>query len=83
MLVKVTAAHIKEGQRNKSCTCPVALAMKSAGLKCVKVGRFSLTYYVNKVGFHVGLPESVITKILRFDQGGYMKPFTFCVRTKA
>lgn len=73
--IRVTQEHIDKGIRNDVCLCPVALALKSAGI-CEP--------YVTGDEIEVGSasyspPEKVTNFIFKFDAGESVRPFKFSV----
>jgi hypothetical protein len=77
--VNVTQRDIERGIRSKCSDCPVALAVKRALGKRVKVFSGVSTSYLyldhNKKPFP--LPASAVEFIDRFDSGHKVEPFTF------
>ena len=78
MLIEVTRDDVGNGQRFCSDSCPVALAIKRA------TGAFFVVMTCEHVMITKGvskqivrLPPDVIEKVLRFDRGHAMEPFSF------
>lgn len=79
--IKVTQRHIDEGVPGNVCSCMVALALEEAsGGLSVVVGAWDVTFrYAKGVdgAFNVDLPYGVEKKIVLFDSGKTVKPFSF------
>ena len=74
--IRVTARHIKEGNRKASRTCPIAKSLKEAtGLKNICVGLTDFVHSGNDDG--VALPPIAKKFIRAFDSGKKVKPFSF------
>lgn len=82
MKIEVTAKDIKLGSMISNDKCPVARAIKRAGLKKVLVGVdwASMTPY--SIDHEVRLPEKVADNIRAMIRGEVLKPFHFSL-TKA
>lgn len=81
MRIEVSEADIKNGTRNDSVCCPVALACRRHGLNCTQVG-ISRVFYMPE-GYHGFIPHGVLLPyhvtliITRYDQGHDIEPFSF------
>ncbi len=64
MKISVTADHIINGKRAKCMECPVALALRDAGVKGVKVG--SLAFYRENDEYSEGPRVEHPYRVLRF-----------------
>lgn len=80
MLISVTKKHIKHGTAGDYNLCPIALAMKAAGLRRPQVGPTDITY-LKKGGRkkkHACLTRKLTRFINAFDDGwDDVKPFKF------
>lgn len=76
MKIEVTQEHIDKGRRRSCWGCPVALAMRSAGLLNAHA---AATFYIWGAHgqFFKDLPKDVTSHIEYFDQTGKMRPFSF------
>lgn len=77
MLVEVTADDIKNGRRGSPGCCPVALAMSRAFGADYRCG--STIYRKATEGGFQPMPHVVTQRIVRFDIGEQMEPFSFHV----
>jgi hypothetical protein len=80
MRVHVTPTDIKNGDRSKPCSCPIALALKRQ--KCTHVKVYD-TYTVfrdnhNLVGFYT-LPLKAQGFVRAFDEGSTVEPIIFTI----
>jgi hypothetical protein len=75
MIINVLQKDIKNGVANTCDKCPVALAVRRATHKRVKVGYVFVG--VNRTWY--GLPKEATTFIKRFDMGKSVKPFRFTI----
>jgi hypothetical protein len=81
MKIEVTAEDIKNGIRTLKCDCPVALALKRAGLRepivnCDKVFFFPKLHSPQDIR---PLPKKVTAFIRKFDDNRPVQPFSFCL----
>lgn len=77
MIVKVTGKHIKKG-KSSTQRCPVALALKDAGVKDPSVSYGGIFCYgANDQNVFVHPPRSVQRFIVAFDHKKKVKPFSF------
>lgn len=83
--INVLKTHIKKGQVNQPCQCPVALALLKAGFAFEEWddgvdSKFfeGLAPDGQRVSIH--LPKKVQEWIKRFDDGKSVKPITFTVK---
>lgn len=83
-IITVKAKHIRHGIQETATFCPVALALKEAGIENVSVGNreINTTYYDNGIikeerAYHC--PRSVTRFVKKFDRKGKkaVKPFSF------
>ena len=79
MKIEVKQEHIDKGYRRSKCWCPVALALRDAGLEQPSVNPLRIIYSrgLHTVGCEV--PESAKQFILAFDVGECVKPFSFAL----
>ena len=81
MKIKVTNLNIYCGAQKNMAVCPIALAMKDAGLINVEVSKFSVRFRrpgPTNLQFTIVLfPPEVRSFIKRFDQGSTVNAFTF------
>lgn len=80
--IKVTKAHIKRGKVGDKRNCPVAEAMKSAGLSNVSVDDVDVQFDTKRgtTVTYCTVPKAVSNFIERFDEDDTRpkcKPFTF------
>jgi hypothetical protein len=79
--VEVKQQHIDKGRRRRSESCPIALAVRDAGYRDVKVG---LNLSFGKRGTPgrkiLRLPLQASVWIHNFDNGKPVKPFVFVAR---
>lgn len=74
--IHVTQDHIDNGQMNKACFCPIALALKTQHV-------YGAPFVINKgvkacdEGGFIPLPRSACRFIKAFDNGREVKPFNF------
>ena len=74
LIVKITWAHIRDGQRGSDCDCPIALAVKDALLtNSVRVGADGI--YINHLRWDVDKED--LKFIERFDNGKRVRPYSF------
>lgn len=78
-LIKVTQRHIDEGLCGDLVKCMAALALAEASGLSVLVGPWDVTfeYPIGGGSFNVDLPKRVQKKIVLFDNGRTVKPFSF------
>lgn len=80
LTIRVTQEHIDKGHRNSCGKCPVALAMKDAGLGDPQVGVHGFQYLHSDGFWTTGiLPEYVRDFIRHFDGAYSVSPFEFDV----
>ena len=77
--VCVTKEDIAKGKRDTATKCPVALALNRIGFKNAKIGNYACTLKGNW-NDHVAIPTAVRNRILKFDVGASIKPFTFILK---
>lgn len=77
MKIEVTEQDIKAGNRKSSLCCPVALAMKRAGIKKPAVTGCYVSLFNEKRLIHVKLPSVVEDFVDNFDNEGLVWPFSF------
>lgn len=78
MKIEVKEKHIKKGKPRNSCDCPIALAMKDAGLKDCFVECLFVDISNNLETYTmVNLPAKVSQFIHDFDEGLEVSPFEF------
>ena len=78
--ITVTAEHIRDGFRGSSSGCPVARAFKErmACLNIIVGGGFAQPFDDWRTKFATyNIPPDVRYKILRYDLGDPMEPFSF------
>ncbi len=82
-VVKVTQAHITAGKRSSKLYCPIALALKAAGLYNVRVGPCIISARRRSDGLSVkwNLPRLAVDFIERFDSGEQVRAFEFRLTT--
>ena len=78
MRIRVLRRHINKGRRYKYLSCPVALAIREATGKKVKVKESSLERGKNSVVS----PHEVTDFVCQFDLGEPVSPFTFTLDNK-
>lgn len=80
-LIKVRLRHIRGGEPKSSGFCPVALAIRDAGISVFFVCAGEISYGYPK---HVNAtpPRSVKRFIRRFDDRKPVKPFNFFLEEK-
>jgi hypothetical protein len=71
MRVKVMQKHIREGRKQSTSTCAVALAIKER----FKANDVMVANMATIDGINYELPEKVHKFIDRFDEGKSVKPF--------
>ena len=85
MKVTVTAEHIAAGLRGEISLCPVALAIRDAGAPGATVtssyARIPHESGAPGKAVVVYFPEAVDDRILSFDSGKGMEPFSFDLDT--
>ncbi len=74
--ITVTAEHIAKGYPGKSETCPVALAMRDAGIPSPSVGISTFNWGFRAEDWTV-LPSNVSIFIRNFDDHREVSPFEF------
>ena len=73
--------HIARGKVRNCWMCPVAFAMRDAGLWGVEVGPYYLNFvYGGAAKYTVPTPRKVARWIAAFDKTGKGKPFEFQIR---
>lgn len=72
--VNVTAEHIANGRRGDCRSCPVALALRDAGVQGASVGLYFLMWDNKQAVPH---PLAVAAFIDRFDRRQPVAPFSF------
>jgi hypothetical protein len=80
MVVEVTQKHINKGLRNDCRRCPIALALKDAGLSDVVVMRSIVLIHPRRGSqyrYSCALPTSVSQFIESFDSIQGVEPFSF------
>ena len=75
--IQVTKEDIKNGIRNDTCSCPIALACKKA-LKTNEIDVGETKLYVQNCRYNI--PKKVQNFISCFDTGKKVKPFSFYVK---
>ena len=76
--VEVTQAHIDKGGGTQPCFhCPIALAVKDAGIRDAAVHSQYIKYAFNGRVHFIHLPEKAMFFIQHFDKGWPVQPFTF------
>lgn len=87
--INVTAADIKNGIKQSSSNCPVALAIKRALKRKpldMKLKYISLRSYHGSVYYNLyctfDFPDKVTKQIRLFDNGKKIKPFSFTIDIK-
>lgn len=73
MLVSVEQSDIDEGICGDPWRCPVAVALKRVSGEKAMVG----VGWAEVGVFGFAIPDDVRVQISRFDETGYMEPFTF------
>lgn len=85
--VQVTEDDIARGERDNCYCCPVARALKRAGITGVAVHEDELLGVAGGVPFRIAPPESVSRFVRAFDDGGVgvpsVAPFDFDLDTEA
>ena len=79
MKIEVTQKHIDLGERESSCSCPVALSLSDLGWARPIVCWFAQDLGAQGVKKHIriSLPEYVREWIDAFDRGCLVEPFEF------
>lgn len=77
MTIQVTQEHIEKGVACSHTQCPIALAMKDAGIKEPMVRLYSISYVLEGRYFGTYCPKGLMRKIIKFDADGKIKPFSF------
>lgn len=76
--VTITRAHFKAGRRCTISFCPVALALKDAGVKDAIVNRWGRNWHVGIRGRAFELPEGAKKVAIAFDRRKRVRlPVTF------
>lgn len=77
-IVNVTAQDIKNGRVGDPCSCPIARAInRKRGYSRARVGYSLLIAHTPEGLRKFYLPFHVTQKVLDFDQGESVQPFTF------
>ena len=74
-VISVKKKHIKNGEPENCETCPVALALREAGVNSLLVG--SERFFNNTYSTIASAPRSVQRFVASFDAGRKVKPFNF------
>lgn len=82
MKIKVTQEDIAKGIPEDEGSCPVALALKHAGMMDVEVSLERAEAWYGRRLFNVELPSKARRFIKRFDAGKLVKPFSFTLNIK-
>jgi hypothetical protein len=81
MKFTVTKKDINNGYPGSDRKCPIALSMSRKLQAPVKVrGRYAKAFYPTPTGvrsFRYHMPEKALCFMIRFDDGGRVKPFSF------
>lgn len=79
MRIQVTQNDIDYGVRNSDCSCPVALAVNREveGIDNISVCQDNITYKFGHAKYLSRLDISTVEWIRNFDEGLFVKPFTF------
>jgi hypothetical protein len=75
--VRVTEEHIGRGARGQNNCCPIALAVKDAGVPWARVGSLSIRLLLRDMTFLVRLPEAAMRFVAAFDNGHPVRPIYF------
>lgn len=74
IIIRITRAHIRDGEAGSLCDCPIALALKDTLItNNVRVDAYGI--HVNHVAFAVSKKDRSF--IARFDEGKPVKPYSF------
>ncbi len=77
MKIKVTKTHIKNGMRDSSCFCPIALAVKKI-IKPPSARDVEVEYHLCRINnLYYRLPQTAREFITAFDNGHHVEPFEF------
>lgn len=81
--IDVTQDMIDKGIRGNTSLCPIAKALRAAGLKRPSVGTYAF-FDMKKERYQIELPKKALTFITHFDGQGRnaVKPFSFNLRYK-
>jgi len=77
MKIEVKQEHIDKGDRTSPCSCPVALALKEAGLPDPGVTETQIRLDVMNSWRSVQIPDEAAAFVRAFDAGESVQPFTF------
>jgi hypothetical protein len=83
MRITVTKKHIKRGRPSESDFCPIALALKSVGVKNPNVDADTIDGLRRGTNFTKSTPDKLARFIARFDDGNPVKPFSFDIALPA
>jgi hypothetical protein len=75
--VRVTQDHIGRGSRATNNCCPIALALKDAGIAWVRVGSNTIRLLLRDMTFLVNLPATAKQFVWAFDRGEPVRPTYF------
>lgn len=77
--ISVTQEHIEKGTRAKCLSCPIALAMRDAGIVRPVAGLLGLSGRVDGKTVSAPVPDEADRFMVRFDELGPsgVSPFTF------
>lgn len=82
MKIDVTKEHIRNGKRGKPGSCPLALALKDANCENPSVCCRYCFYTRNGKAYEGILSRKTSKKIIEFDSGGDIEPFTCIVKER-
>jgi hypothetical protein len=77
MIIKVLERHILEGSPCEQGHCPIALAMRDAGITSPHVASLYVLYVSNGVARSSSLPKEARDFVRNVDVGNAVEPFEF------
>lgn len=78
MLIEFTQKDIDNGEPRSPSSCPLALAIRRAGLDVATIGLYDIYYRdQNKKSKAISLPDKAVTFRMKVDWANNPQPFLF------